>query len=137
MRLLLALTALLATIFSPYVHCEWIPYSDPLHREAEVTFSTLSIKRADEVHYSVTVFTNYSATQEIINNRNKIQFLSKSEMQYFGCETQDFALGDTEYFRGRDATGPKMLVSPKDLIWNPIPPKALQMELLQKFCAAR
>lgn len=137
MKLLLNLTALLAIVFSPYARCEWIPYADPLHKNAEITFSTLSIKRADEMHYAVTVFTNYSTMQSIISNKNKVEFQSKSEVQYFGCESAEFALGDAELYRGRDATGPKFTTIPKELTWNPIAAGSLQMEFLHKFCAVR
>ena len=118
-------------------HAEWMEYYDPAHQGAAVTFSTSSIRRLDEVHYAVTVFTDYPAVQNAEVNKQKIEYLSKSETQFFGCETQDFALGAYELYRDRDALGSKTIVPQKELVWHPIAPGTLQMEFLKKFCLRR
>jgi hypothetical protein len=117
-----------------FAHAEWLSYSDPTQKGVVITYSTLSIKRIDEIHFSVSVFTNYPALQTTEINRQKIQYQSKTETQFFGCETQDFALGAYELYRDKDAMGPKTSVPAKDLQWNSIAPGSLQMQFLSSFC---
>jgi len=125
-----------ALIAAATVRAEWVEYSDTANKSNIVTFSTTSLKRFDDVHYMVTVFTNYSGIQNIELNKRKIQFQSKSQTQMFGCETQDFALGDYELYQDRDAMGSKTQVNQNELLWKPITPASLQMDLLKKFCQA-
>ncbi len=124
-------------IFVAAAKAEWVEYFNANNQVSTVTYSTSSIKRADESHYSVTIFTNYKMMQSSELNKRKVQFQSKSETQIFGCEGQDFALGDYELYQARDALGLKTTVTQKELIWNPIAPGTLQMDLLHKFCATR
>lgn len=127
---------LLVLSYASLAFAEWIDYADASTKGSAVTFSTSSLKQFDDVHYAVTVFTNYNAVQTIELNKRKIQYESKSEIQLFGCETQDFALGDYELYQNKNATGSKTVVNQKEIIWNPVAPKTLQMELLRKFCRA-
>ena len=131
-----SLRLLIASLFfwSVIAHAEWLTYKDPAQKGVVITYSTLSIKRIDEVHYAVSVFTNYPTMQTAEINRQKIQYQSKTETQFFGCETQDFALGAYELYRDKDALGPKTSVPAKDLLWNPITPGSLQMQFLNSFC---
>ena len=128
---------IMLALYACAARAEWVEYYDPVHKSDAITYSTSSIKRLDEMHYSISVFTNYQAIQTAEVNRQKIQYQSKTEMQFFGCESQDFALGNYELYRDRDALGPKTAVVQKDLTWNPIVAGSLQMELLKKFCRAR
>jgi hypothetical protein len=116
---------------------EWIEYINPANKISTVTFSSSSIKRLDDLHYSVSIFTNYSLVQLAEINGRKVQFQSKSETQFFGCETQQFAYGDYELFQNRDAIGSRTVFVQKELIWSPISSGTLQMDFLKKFCSAR
>ena len=129
-------------LFFVFLYCsianaEWIEYSNPTNKLSTVTFSTSSLKRQDEMHYSVNIFTNYSLVQTSEINRRRVQFQSKSETQFFGCESQEFALGDYELYQNRDANGSRTVVTQRELIWNSIAPNTLQMDLLKKFCTIR
>jgi len=124
-------------IFSASVKAEWVEYYNPVNKVNTITYSTSSVRRVDDFHYSVTVFTNYKDPQFSEINRRKVQFQSKSETQLFGCETQDYAPGDYELYQDRDAMGSKTTVMQKELSWNPVLPNTLQMDLLKKFCAIR
>ncbi len=116
---------------------EWIDFADPIHKDASITFSTTSIKRVDEFHISVMVFTNYRNAQTIELNKRKVEYQSKSETQLFSCEDQEFAIGDADLFKDRDAQGGKTLYSQKELVWKPILDKTLQMAFINRFCARR
>jgi hypothetical protein len=117
-----------------FTRAEWIEYSRPNNLKSSINFSTSSLVRLDDTHYGVTVFTNYPTVQSVEINKRKIQFQSKSQIQYFGCETQDFALGDYELYPSRDAVGSKAEVHQNEIIWNPITQNSLQMEFLKQFC---
>jgi len=123
-----------ALLFTGPARAEWIEYFEPNNTNSSINFSTSSLVRVDDVHYAVTVFTNYRTVQTVEINKRKIQFQSKSQSQFFGCETQDFALGDYELYPARDAVGSKTEVRQNEIIWHQITPKSLQMELLNKFC---
>jgi len=118
-------------------HAEWINYYDPAHQEFTISYSTLSLRRFDQTHYSVIVLTNYKALQSLILNKQTVYYRSKSQQQLFECESQEFALGDYELYEGRDGQGEKTLVNQKELVWKIIPMQSLQMEFLKSFCARR
>ncbi|MBT8541001.1 hypothetical protein G6722_06615 [Polynucleobacter paneuropaeus] len=119
------------------VHAEWINYYDPAYQEFTMSYSTLSLRRFDETHYSVTVLINYKTIQTAIVNKQTIYFRSKSQQQLFECESQEFALGNYELYEGKDGQGEKTLVDQKELVWKLIPVRSLQMEFLKSFCARR
>ena len=118
-------------------HAEWINYYDPAHQEFTISYSTLSLRRFDETHYSVTVLTNFKTVQNVILNKQIVYYRSISQQQLFECESQEFALGDYELYEGKDGQGVKTPVIQKELVWKRIPMQSLQMDFLKSFCARR
>ena len=134
MSTILRIFILLVLSYSTSADAEWIDYSDSANPGNVITFSTSSLQRLDDQHYTVNVFTNYGSIQNVELNKKIIAYQSKTQIQMFGCETADFALGNAELYHGRDATGSKTLINQNAVSWNPIAPKSLQMALLEKFC---
>lgn len=61
-----------ALLFTGPARAEWIEYFEPNNTNSSINFSTSSLVRVDDVHYAVTVFTNYRTVQTAEINKRKI-----------------------------------------------------------------